>query len=351
MARRITQKDIARELGVSRATVSYVLAGQARRHRVSPDTEKRVMDVAQRLHYVPNGIARSLRNQKTHTIGVILAGFESDWMQRLYSGIDEATEVAGYTPIIMARMWDAERERRDMDWLLERRVDGILVCIPIPENRGYYRRLIRQGFPIVFVGDNLPGLAKSCCVRWDSPAAVRKIVEHLVSVGRRRIAFCGVLHGTEMTIGRYDAYRAELEARGLEQHEEWTFWAPTMHADPMAMRNWLADLFRGRGPRPDAVFALNDAIAFSVMNELRQLGVDVPGEAAVAGLGNVTLVDEEIHRVTSVQEPVREYGSHGVAALLDLIEGRREGPLVDVISSERLLVRNTTVLNSEPAAV
>lgn len=355
MPKRITQKDIAREIGVSRATVSYVLAGCAKKHRVSGETEKKVLEVAQRLNYVPNGIARSLRNQRTNTIGVMLASFESDWAHRLHMGIERVTEQAGYTPIFMPRFWSAERERREIDWLLERRVDGLVVCIALPENRAYYRRLIRQGFPIVFAGDTLPGLQGASVVWWNSPEAVRTVIRHFAATGRKRIAFCGWEHGTEMTARRYQAYEETIKDLGLPARPEWVFWGSHSRATAsmpghLMMSEWItATRALPKAQRPDAYFGMNDSLAMAVYRDLVNKGIDVPGEAAIAGLGDISFAHEDA-RLTTVSEPISEYGEHATRLLLEQIADPAREPSAHTIESAELIVRSSSVAHAPAMA-
>lgn len=347
--RPVTQRDIANALGLSKATVSYVLAGQAAARRISPDTITRVEEKARELGYRPNIVARSLTTRRTGTVGVLASGFGLDWLSRVYSGMEEVFTREEVFPLFGVRHWEPEREHRELEQLLMRRVDGLLVCTPMGANRDLYLDIQRSGTPIVLLGDTLDGLDEISAVVWDASEALRRLVAALAAAGRRRFAFLGTRHDTVYTMKRVEAFRSAVGAAGLEVREDWIIWDPLPplphypdNPVPTTVFGWAE--CGNPADRPDALVCLNDNVASRLLNAMLTSSHRVPEDFAIVGLGDLAVPSRAIggHTLTTSREPLPEIGAAGAQLLMELVANPRRDPVVEVLETAEPVQGTTT---------
>jgi DNA-binding LacI/PurR family transcriptional regulator len=278
-----TQRDVAHHAGVSTATVSYILSGRRdRRNPVTDETRERVLSAARALGYQRNHAARSLRRQRTEFVGVIYRPPSSPWGERLIDQLHEAAVRHGYSVITLPAGPD-DRTRNVLRVLREHYVDGALVmpnyCFPSEE----LIALARHGLGLVVFDDHIAPDGFDV-VRQDQAPACRAAVDHLVRTGRQRIAYFG--HGEpgrppEDDL-RYGAYRAALTAHDLPPDETLAVAA----ADSRSEAYQAATALLGRPDRPDAIFSASDRAALAAIWAATRLGLRVPDDVAVIGVGN-----------------------------------------------------------------
>lgn len=330
--------DVARQLGLSRTTVSAVLGGKARGYKISESTVKKVIETAHRMEYVPNHWARKLRLQKTNIIGIILDELGIGWAEELVKGINSGLRPQGYKSILETNHHDISVLRDGVNTVFEHRCEGV-ICRSSLSDIESYNRMIRSSTPVVFVGDYLEPLQFTQglnYVIWDDEPAVKNMVQHFVKNGKRRIAFAGYRHGVISDLRRFNAYRQALEEGGLIFKEDWHVWAA-----PFSER-WgeqLQYMFKNSGEVPDAIFALNDSIAISVWNYLNQIGLRIPDDVAIIGIGDYVV--SKLIGLSSIHEPIGELGRYAAQAVLDLIENPGAAPIQKRISCDILFSRKT----------
>jgi LacI family transcriptional regulator len=337
----VTAATLARHLGLSPSTVSIVLRGQAERRKIAPQTAERVREAARRLNYVPNQMARSLRQQRSDTIGVILADFRWEFAQAIMDGMWGILEAAGYTPFVAIHLFTAERARKELLSCLLRRDQGI-ICYPAPVDKSLYAPALRQDVPLILLGDRPEDATEFNFVGWDSGTATRLALEHLIRSGRRRIAFLGPDHGTQMTRTIYRTYRKVLHEAGLPLRNEWTAQANIGWSVPQ-MLDWSLDrIFAPRREPPDAIFAMNDGLAVPTLDALAERGLRVPEDVAIIGLGDVPMAGHSCIGLSTVRVPFEELGYQAAKLMIDLIAARRKTPVELLVTGAQLCVRNTT---------
>ena len=341
MQRPVTAVDLARELGVSIATVSFVLNGLGKKNKISDKTAARVIEAAKRLNYVPNQAARNLQSSRSGMIGIILGNFKLEWAEAAMLGIQEVFDKTDYVPFVATHGFDAERNRKELLSSIKRRDEGV-IAFPMPNCDDLYRNIVRAGAPLVFLGDEMEGLADINSVVWDSEPAAEAVVRHLIEIGRKRIAFFGCDYPGIAPTRRFEAYRRVLQENGLEFREEWVAF-PHASLDPdemtrLAMRKFFSDPTH----TPDAIFAVCDGLALPALEYLHGAGVSVPGDVAVVGMQDLPLSSHWAIGLTTVREPVREMGRLAAQLLLDLISGDVQSPVHHEISSSDVLIRQTT---------
>lgn len=335
----LTITSLARELGLSIATVSYALNGRGPEMKIAEATIRRVRDAAEAMGYQPNFFAHNLRRQRTDTVGVVFADLEENWAHRILKGMVGVFDPAGYTPLLSVHFWEKEREEREIRSFLQRRVDA-LICFPQPASRDLYRELIAQKKRLLLLGDTLPGLPEANYVAWDSGRAAATVVRHLIATGRRRIAFVGPDHRTTMTLARYRAYADCLAGAGLPLREDWVIWERSGAVPTEA----VTGLLQGRGERPDALFVVNDGLSLPLLEALDRSGIRVPEDVAVASMGELSHSGHSGISLTSVHEPCEELGAELARAALALIGQKRARPVQTLIAGDRLTVRRSSGL-------
>jgi LacI family transcriptional regulator len=341
----ITAEELARRLGVSRATVSIVLRGDAVRRKISPATTRRVLDAAREHNYVPNQAARMLRRQRTDMIGVIFPNFRLDWAERAMTGMLAVLEPTPYTPFVATHRFDPALFAKEALSSLERR-DDALICHPLPDMGDVHARLASGSMPVVFMGDRpLAGRHTKgfSSVVWDAGVAARMAVRHLVELGRKRIAFLGIDYRMEMSQARVAAYHAVLNEAGLPARPQWVFVPPASSAIEKIVDPGLDQMFaRGRTP-PDALFVLNDGIAMPTLESLYRRGVRVPDDLAVVSMGDLPLTGHVAVGLSTMREPVERMGREAAEVALRLIADPAAGPVHRTIDCAELHARRTTI--------
>ncbi len=337
----VTLEEIARQAGVSRSTVSIVLRGQEKERKISKTTITRVRHAAKELNYVPNHMARSLRLQRSGMIGVVVSNLRADWAESIMGGMLEVFRPSGYTPFVAIHRFDAELAHKELVSCLQRRDEGI-ICQPMPAEAELYALIRRSGVPLIFLGDRPADLPEVNFVGWDSTAAARIAVEHLVQTGRKRIAFVGVDYPMEMTRGRFRAYLDVLSEADLSPKDEWIVNAP-IGWSPERILDWsLGRLLAPGREHPDAIFALNDGIALLLLDALDARGIRVPEDLALIGMGDLPMTGHRGIGLSTVKEPCEEMGRQAAQVMLDLIANPTKAPIHRLIPGQELKVRKTT---------
>lgn len=337
----VSAVDLANILGVSHTTVSFVLNGLAEKHKISKKTTERVLEAAKKHNYIPNQMARNLKNRRSGMIGVILGSFKLDWAEAVMTGMQKALDVTDYVPFVATHRFDEARSRKELLSALYRRDEGI-VTLPVPGCDDIYRKIVQAGVPLVFLGEEMPGLDDISSVVWDSEAAAEAAVRHLIEAGRRRIAFLSVDYPGLGTLHRFKAYYRVLRENGITPREEWIARPPANLAPEDITRLALDQIFSNKRLVPDAIFALNDGLALPALGQLEARGISVPEEVAIIGMGNLPMTAHPAIGLSTLREPVEEMGEAAASLLLDLISGKAEAPVRRALSSCEVFARRTT---------
>lgn len=330
-------KDVARELGVSTATVSRALRGLP---RVSPETRDRVLEVANRMGYVASPHAASLASGQTHAIGVVVPNVTRWFFGSVVHGAEELLRQEGYDLLLYTVTGEpAARQRLFHSYLLSKRVDAVMVLALRPTSEEV-ASLERTGSPVVVVGGAVPGWSS---VRIDDVEAAQTAVGHLVGLGHTRIAHLGGVPDPEhagldfSTPGeRLLGYRVAMEMAGLRIEPGWEVTGDfTALGGLTACRRLLAT-----GPRPTAIFAGSDEMAIGASHAVRESGLRVPDDISVIGIDNHEL--SEYFDLSTIAQPVPELGRLGARMLLDALHSDTDLQPVETIVPTQLIARGTT---------
>ena len=331
----VTMTMIAQELGLSVSAISYVLNVSEKRGKVSDRTAQRIIETAKRMGYIPNVLAQSLRRQRTGVIGVIFGTLAHNWAEMSLLGMRSVFEPASYLVYTSVSYWNAQIEEQEINSFMQRRVEGI-ICVPTPESRALYEKVVRQGFPLVFLNDTLLSMKDENYITWDAYQATKIALEHLIKQGYRRIGFIGANHKTLMTQARYRAYVDTLKQAGLPAKKEWISWEPNVE-------RMLDQVFFKAKVRPDALYATVDALAVPALIHLETRGVRVPDDVALIGMGNLPGTEYPGVGLSTMCEPIEELGANAAQVVLEIIRHPEKAPIQVTLVKNELMARRTTL--------
>ncbi|WNL46291.1 LacI family DNA-binding transcriptional regulator [Dyella sp. BiH032] len=306
----VTIKDVAREAQVSVASVSRALNGHG---GVTAETLERIREVASRLRYIPHGAARSLITRRTHTIGALLPDLYGEFFSELIRGIDLAARTHGLQ-LLVSSSHDGAAEAAAALRAMQGRVDGLLVMSPHAD-AAFLRQNLPVGLPTVLMNtelerDDYPALSV------DNAGGARMVVEHLIDAGYRRVAFIQGPAGNHDVAERERAYREVLAERlpGAEPVVQ-----PGEFDEASGYR--AGQRLAAMQPRPDAVFAANDMMAIGCMAAIREAGLRIPEDIAVAGFDDVPMARYVSPALTTAGVRIAELGKAALEQLAVQLDG------------------------------
>ena len=331
MSSRVKLNDVAEAAGVSIATASRALAGKT---RVSPDTTEHVLAVARRLGYRVNPIARALREGSTRTVGMIVPVIGNPFFAELIDAIEAELHTSDLELVLADSHGDVEQERRRLENLVSRRVDGIFI-VPHHERRSSAGiRSAMAGAPLVQIDRRVAGL-RSDFVGVNNEDGIRSVIDHLVDRGVRSVVLASADDQNVAGRGRRMSFEQAAAEQGLDirPHLIGSF---SLQSGQEAGKELLA-----RGDLPDALVAGSDLNAFGVISALRAGGVRVPDDMLVTGFDGTTLSEVFDPPLTTVRQPTAGIASAAVAFLASRMLDP-DGPVREQVISPELIIREST---------
>jgi len=334
-----TIKDIAKALGLSTSTVSRALNGS---YEIGTETKKLVLEYAEKVNYRPNPIALSLKDHKSHSIGVVVCEVANDYFSQAINGIESIAYNRGYHVIITQTHESFDREMVNVQHLLSRHVDGLLVSISAETTDiSQYKFLVDKGFPIVFF-DRLANGIETHNISINNFKGAYDATELLINSGFEKIAHLTNSNNLLISIERFDGYKAALDKNGLAFDSSWLKHCDHggMIADEVETAiKQLLDL----NDKPDAIFVASDRLTINSMHILKKLGIKVPNEMGVAGFTNSDVADLFEPSLTVVRQPAFQIGQMATEVLIKTIESKRPIEEYSVMQLEaELIVRDSS---------
>ncbi len=326
-------KDIARDLNVSVMTVSKVVRGCA---DVGAETRSRVLARIKEVNYQPNWVARSLAARRTFMIGLIVPDLMHSFFAEIAKGVSSAIRPLGYDVVICNSEEDRSVESSEVDRLLGRQVDGlILASAQPPSSLELFERIEARNVPYVLVDRRFAG-AHASYVGADDEAIGRVATKHLIERGCRRIAH---IAGPPLTpgVGRLKGYREALAAAGLPVLDSYIVNATDDATGYEAARRLLA-----LDPQPDAIFGYNDPTAAGAMKAILQAGIGIPADIKVIGVGNVHYSDLLRVPLSTIDQSSTAIGQQAADILIKAIGAKRKRTPKTVVIDPILIAREST---------
>jgi LacI family transcriptional regulator len=309
----VTIRDVARLAGVSVGTVSKALNGYG---QLRDETREAVRSAAERLGFRPNDLAQSLLRKRSFTVGLISTDSYGRFSIPVLEGIESALEPARLS-VFLCRADDPVRERRHVDSLLAKRVDGIIVTGRRTDRRSPVD-LGDAPVPVVYAFAQVAD-PRALCLLPDDRGGARLAVGHLIGLGRRRIAHVTGPVDFEAVRKRRQGFRDALATAGLRSRADHVLTGAWSEAFGREAAQHLA----GLRPAIDAIFCGSDQIARGVIDSLRETGVRVPDDVAVVGFDNWDVIAAATRPpITTVDMNLHELGRQAGLRLLDMIDGQ-----------------------------
>ncbi|MCY6959222.1 LacI family DNA-binding transcriptional regulator [Clostridium brassicae] len=306
-------KDVAREASVSIATVSRVLNNV---DVVNEDTKKRVLEAIKKLDYRPNIVARSLKTQKTKTIGIIIPDISNQIYPEIVRGAEDVANIYDYNIILCNTDLDPEKEMEYLRVLSEKMVDGaIYISNSLEDN--IVKTIKTTNMPIVLI-ETHGRESEFPSVIIDNEKAAEDAVNYLIKKGNRRIAYIGAdKDAVNASAIRYKGYVDSINKNGLNYDENLVYFCKySLKADDGydAMKAILQ-----KTQDIDAVFCVSDDIAIGATNALRESGINVPKDVDMMGFNDTYLASAFYPKLTTIAQPLYDMGSVATRMLIKKI--------------------------------
>ncbi len=317
--------------GVSRTTVSRVLNNSG---YVSEDARKRVEKVIEETSYAPSEHAKSLRTKKTKVIGVILPTIQTETPSRIVTGLGKELSENGYQILLANTNLDKAKELEYLELLRLRQVDGIVLIATNTESE-LLDKIKTLNIPVVIVGQEVE--EDIMYVTYDDYHAARDLTSLLIQRGHSKIAFIGV-DEADRSVGylRKKGFLDEMKASGLTVEPEWVQKAIfNINSGHHAMENILSKAV----DTPTATIAVTDRLAIGAMSYLRENGIGIPDQMAIAGFGASEMSQYLIPSLTTIDYQNEMAGEEAAKQLLAKLHSKKYQE--QIILSYRLLVRDS----------
>ena len=330
LSKKATMKDIAKLCGVSAMAVSKALGGKG---GVSKDTAKRIAAAAKKLNYTPNMIAKSLRVNETRTLGVVVSDSSHLLFAKMLAAISEAAEHEEYSVIMANTGQSAAREKKAVESLVNKRIDGLLLAAPIHVDAKSVAELLGFGIPVALLMRH--GGERVDSVVTDNYRGGYEMVDYLLKTGSGPIHMINLSKKSQSGKERLRGYRTALRELGSAHNAgEVLHCPPQIEEGYAAMRRLLE-----KGITSGAVFCGCDVIAIGAIRAVLEKGFSIPGDFRICGYDDIELLDDLKVPLTTMRQPAQDMGREAIALVLKRIREPRRKP-------ERIVMPGTLVVRA-----
>lgn len=314
----ITLKEIAEELGISITTVSKALKNYP---DVSKKTRKSVIELAQRLHYTPNSFAVNLRTKESKTIGLIIPEVMHHFFSKIINSIIKEAEKNGYLVIILQSNESIELEMKQVELLINKRVDGILISLSNESNYNeHLQNIINRKIPLVMF-DKIAKLANCSKVIINDQKAAMNAVQHLIDQGCKKIAHIRGPENPQNAIDRFIGYKKALEKNNITFDPNLVYTCKNVTFEEGIE---FAKQIINEHPDVDGIFVITDLVAVGLLSHFNEIGIKVPQQIAVIGFSNWFISQVFTPKISTVDQPSHEMGTVAIKLLLEEINNNKD---------------------------
>jgi LacI family transcriptional regulator len=342
MDRPVTIYDIAKKVNASAATVSRVLSNSS--YPVSLEMSNKIRKVAEELKYSPNMLGRQLKKNNSMTIGVIIPSISNPFYSEIVLGVEEIARKNGYHVLLCNTHQSPELEYEYLQTLIEKQVKGLIISSVILK-MDMLSEYIRRRINVVTI-DQMIDDADIYQIGFDYRKGGYMATSHLIAKGHRKVAFVTAPLDRPSRTGTYRGYLEALEDHGIKPLESWI---QVSEQNEEATEGGTGEFINGKKltqrllslkQRPTAIFACNDMIAFGVINELNNQGIEVPGEMSVIGFDDIEMTQMINPPLTTIGHPKYEMGRFACNMLIDLLNGV-EANIKEIVLQPKLIERKS----------
>jgi LacI family transcriptional regulator len=339
--------DVARQAGVSKATVSAVLNDTG---AVKASTRERVLEAMERLNYRPTQLAGRVGARATKSLGIVIKEIDNPYYAEVALGARARAQEHGYTLLVVSSEGEYEAERRAVELLQSKDVDGLIATPVLDEHAdlSHFFELKRRNFPFVLL-ESVRGVPASL-VDVDNVDASRRAVEHLIGLGHTRIVhFAGPGYSMH-TLERLDGVRRACSGSHLIFGDDDVIPAGA-HLDDGYRAGLTYFRDRAAADRPTAVTCYNDLVAIGLCRALHELGLRVPEDISVVGFDDIALTEFVPVPITTVRVPKFRMGELAAEMLIRHVESKAVVPPQRAYLDAQLIVRRSTAAPPRPRAI
>jgi len=311
----VRMKDIALKLNLSQTTVSHVLTGKHEHYRISATTVARVKKMAEELGYRSSALARAFRDRRSYAVALAVEDLNNPFWTGVATGAEQEAEREGYVLVVTNTNGDPVRERRTVQMLQERRVDGMIVS-PVTVTDAVLAELRKEGLPFVQIDRSIKG-EDIPCVRTDHGAGSALAVDHLVKRGHKEIAYVGGPLEIQTFELRLDGFK-----KAMAKHDLKPAAVKLVSADEDAGAFAVRDLLLS-SPRPTALYTANIKLTVGALRAIRTANIPVPTGIDIVGFDDIAMADLFAMPVTTVCQDVAAIGRESFRALLRVMSGQK----------------------------
>jgi LacI family transcriptional regulator len=335
----VTLKEVARMAGVSPSTASHAIRGiHPGKRALSAMTIKRVREVAEQLGYRPNLLAAGLANNKTFTIGVVVANLQGNFYERILKG---ATEIIypDYTTLLSVHNNQPDRERKEIEFFIGKHVDGIIAAYSgFPQNIAIYREIQRHKIPLVLVDRGIEDFQCNL-VKSDYYQSAYMAVEELTKLGHKNILFALSGKQSENANMLIEGFKAAVSAKGINDSAEiYNAGMPMSSDDELKkLAENIIEHVKSKQPQPTAILAERDWLAYEILAVCQDRGIEVPQEISLMGIEDADPSALRCIGLSSVRIELYEVGRRAADLLVKIING-------DNITDDPLIIKPSVKL-------
>jgi len=335
-----TLKYIAEKLNISITTVSKALKGYK---DVNAKTRENVIELAKTLNYTPNSFAVNFRTNESKIIGLIIPEVVHHFFSNVINGIIAEAEKQDYLVIILQSNESKEMEKRQVELLMNKRVDGIIISLSNESNNDeHLNTILEKNIPFVLI-DKISKLIDCSKVIIDDRKAASDAVNHLISVGCKKIAHIRGPENPQNAIDRFLGYKTALEKNNISFDKSLVYTCKKVSFDEGYE---FAKRIIAEQPDIDGIFCITDLVAFGVISYLNEIKIDIPKQIAVIGFSNWFMSEVISPKLSTIEQPGFEMGTRAFLLLKEEIEAMKnnEKRISKTITLEtKLIARQSTL--------
>ncbi|MCM3124217.1 MULTISPECIES: LacI family DNA-binding transcriptional regulator [unclassified Mesobacillus] len=315
--KKVTMQDVAEKAGVSKSTVSQYINN--RYEFMAEPTRKRIQEAIRELGYIPNFVAKSLKQKKSSTIGVIVANILHTFSTEIIRAIEDACELSHFHMFVCNADDNPEKERDYINMLLAKQVDGLII-FPTADNKCLYEELKQSNFPVVFVDRKIEQPIYPTLML-NNERAAEIAVRELLKKGHNKIGAVSMSISQKVSprVERITGFKRTLEENGIAPNEDWITAADRKEIGPALEKLWKQE------DRPEAFFATNDLSLIELLKFLRKKNLKVGEDVSVIAVDDSDFLEIAATPISAIKQPTFQIGREAAEELFHLIaEGKLE---------------------------
>lgn len=312
----VTMKDVAKFVGVSQATVSHVINESA---SISEEVTGKVQNAIKELRYMPNALAKWLKQKKTNTIGLIIPDIDSGYYAEIAKGVETTLRKHGFITFLCNTFYNSELEKLYIETLAQQSVEGILICYGLV-NKKIYEEICNLGINVVVLDDKeeIDGTLIPS-VEVNNINGSMLAVEHIYNVGAKKICFVSEPLFNRALKLRYKGFQIAIQKFGYKDSDVKVYIENNQYNKIEMGYNLGAQVLLNRNI--EAVFASTDSLAFGIMQRFKEHKINIPNDILVIGYDDIPLCKLVTPTLTTISQPKYLMAKKGVEILLKVING------------------------------